>query len=308
MNTRLNQAQPVVLVADDEKAMRVIIRHTLQRDGYAVLEAGNGAEALALFQQHSPDVVLLDAVMPVVDGFAACERLRELPEGAHVPILVVTNFNDSDSVERAFAAGATDYATKPIQWAVLRHRLKQLVQTNRAYAALRRSEARLRSVVDQGSHPIIFIGREYEVQMLNESARTQSVPILGRLLAPGESILDNVPEDNHEGFRRAFTSVLSGKTLHMQRLLRRSDGSEEWYHVYFSPVRDELGAVTGVCITLDTASEEALREAMLGDLVASAHEEVELALTALQPDHPARPHLARAFAALTSALKEPDQG
>jgi PleD family two-component response regulator len=127
---------PLILVVDDDKSMRMLLRVALEQEGYQVLEAQNGQACLAAYQNYQPDAILLDAVMPVMDGFTCCAQLRIFPNSEHTPVLMLTVLDDPDAVERAFAVGATDYITKPIQWAVLRHRLRRLIQQSRIYQHL----------------------------------------------------------------------------------------------------------------------------------------------------------------------------
>jgi predicted signal transduction protein with EAL and GGDEF domain len=89
---------------------------------------------LARFQ---PDVILMDAMMPVMDGFTACARMQELPNGADIPVLMITALQDNSSVERAFAAGASDYIPKPIHYAVLSQRVRRIIEANRAEKRIR---------------------------------------------------------------------------------------------------------------------------------------------------------------------------
>lgn len=120
-----------VLVTDDDAAVRSMIVRMLERE-YTILEASNGNECLALFDKHTPDIILLDAMMPELDGFAACEAIRKRPDGADVPILMVTALDQGEAIDRAFRVGATDYLTKPVQWAVLRKRVQRLIQARQA--------------------------------------------------------------------------------------------------------------------------------------------------------------------------------
>ena len=122
---------PVLLVVDDDSVMRLMLRRALERDGYRVVEAADGQTAMAEFVKHQPDMVLLDAVMPGMDGFEVCQWLQEQPDGERCPCLLITGLNDDASVDRAFAAGATDFITKPIHWAVLRQRVRLLLQASR---------------------------------------------------------------------------------------------------------------------------------------------------------------------------------
>ncbi|WP_343731572.1 EAL domain-containing protein [Duganella sp.] len=133
----LNDDTPQVLVVDDDRSTRSTLRHTLQRDGFRVEEASDGQQALSMLSRFQPDVILMDAMMPVMDGFTACARMQELPNGADIPVLMITALQDNSSVERAFAAGASDYIPKPIHYAVLSQRVRRIIEANRAEKRIR---------------------------------------------------------------------------------------------------------------------------------------------------------------------------
>ncbi|HEY9749942.1 MAG TPA: response regulator [Allocoleopsis sp.] len=133
---------PLVLLIDDDRSMRFLLAQAIKQEGYQVVEAKDGAEGLALYQQVHPEIILLDALMPVMDGFTCCTQLRSLPGGDRPPILMITCLEDPDSVDQAFAAGATDYVTKPIHWAVLRQRVRRLLETSRATTKLQEQTER----------------------------------------------------------------------------------------------------------------------------------------------------------------------
>jgi PleD family two-component response regulator len=92
----------------------------LKAEGYEIEEAINGEECLVKYARLQPDLVLLDAVMPEMDGFSCCQHIRALPDRPQIPILMITFLADRESIDQAFQAGATDYITKPIHWSVLR--------------------------------------------------------------------------------------------------------------------------------------------------------------------------------------------
>lgn len=127
----VSAATALVLVVDDDLGMRLILRQLIEKEGFQVVEAVNGREALTLYEQYTPDLVLLDAVMPVMDGFTCCRQLCAVREPFAVPVLIVTTLDDEGSVIRAFEAGATDYVTKPLNQAVLRQRVHRLIQQSR---------------------------------------------------------------------------------------------------------------------------------------------------------------------------------
>ncbi|WP_179957449.1 EAL domain-containing protein [Exilibacterium tricleocarpae] len=121
-----------ILVVDDESSARLALHGILERDGYAISEAKNGAEAVAACKRQSPDLVLMDAMMPDMDGFTACQRIQTLELPSTPPILMVTALQDEESIERAFASGATDFIPKPVNLTVLRQRIARLLKTNSA--------------------------------------------------------------------------------------------------------------------------------------------------------------------------------
>ena len=127
----------LVLLVDDDRSTRSALRYTLLKDGFRVTEAENGAHALQLLKRIQPDVILMDAVMPVMDGFTACAHLQEQPSRQNIPVLMITALDDNLSVERAFKAGASDYIPKPIHLAVLSQRVKRVVDATRAEKRVR---------------------------------------------------------------------------------------------------------------------------------------------------------------------------
>ena len=143
---------PLILVADDERLSRILLRRLLTQSGYRFLEVKDGQECLDAYREHQPDMVLLDAMMPVRDGFSCCEQIRKLPNSDRVPILMITGLDDKESVDRAFKAGATDYITKPIHAPVLMRRLRRLIEASRAERELQRKkevlEAELKAAAD----------------------------------------------------------------------------------------------------------------------------------------------------------------
>lgn len=129
---------PLILIVDDEKTLRLVLRRAMEQEGYQVSEVGDGHQCLAFCTEQLPDIILLDAMMPVMDGFTCCAQLQEMFGQDCPPILMITGLNNQESVDRAFEAGATDYITKPIHWAVLRQRVRRLLHTHWVMAELHR--------------------------------------------------------------------------------------------------------------------------------------------------------------------------
>ncbi|MBN3888061.1 MAG: response regulator [Nostoc sp. JL31] len=127
---------PLVLVVDDERGLRLVLHRAMEKEGYRVTEACNGQHCLDICQQQVPDIILLDAMMPGLDGFSCCAQMQTLLGDNCPPILMITSLDDQESVDRAFEAGATDYITKPIDWSLLSQRVNRLLTSRWAMAEL----------------------------------------------------------------------------------------------------------------------------------------------------------------------------
>jgi DNA-binding response OmpR family regulator len=103
-----------VLIVDDEPMARTLLRLMLVRAGFNVSEAENGSDALAKVKKNRPDIVLLDVMMPGMDGFMVCESIRGNEDMADLPIIMLSAKTDLDSINRGLRLGATKYLTKPI--------------------------------------------------------------------------------------------------------------------------------------------------------------------------------------------------
>ncbi len=126
-----------VLVVDDNDANRSLARHTLEDEGYRVVLASGGEEAIAAVERAPPDCIVLDVRMPGVDGFAVCERIRSLPQGAETPVVFLTASRDLETFDRALRAGGDDFLTKPVRPTELLVRVQSALKLRRLSAEVR---------------------------------------------------------------------------------------------------------------------------------------------------------------------------
>lgn len=112
-----------ILIADDQPLNRALLQAMLVLEGHEVLEAGDGAQAVALFERERPDLVLMDVVMPVMDGYEATRRIKQLAGARFVPVIFLTAFATEEALEAARAAGADDFLSKPYRRAALNARI-----------------------------------------------------------------------------------------------------------------------------------------------------------------------------------------
>lgn len=125
-DTQKYEERPIVVLADDDPSIRLMVRHVLESEEFDIVEASDGLEAIKAVEKHHPALILLDAVMPGIDGFTTCEQIKDKGY-TDIPVMMITGLDDDASVERAYEVGAIDFITKPIKWAVLKHRVKSVV-------------------------------------------------------------------------------------------------------------------------------------------------------------------------------------
>jgi two-component system cell cycle response regulator len=126
-----------VLVVDDIETNRRLLRVKLETRYYTVFEVTNGPEALNVATEEQPDIILLDVMMPVMDGFEVCRRLKANPNTSHIPVVMITALTDSEDRLRGLQAGTEDFLSKPIEDFALFARLDALKRYNAVAYELR---------------------------------------------------------------------------------------------------------------------------------------------------------------------------
>ncbi|HEY9638775.1 MAG TPA: PAS domain-containing protein [Coleofasciculaceae cyanobacterium] len=277
---------PLILVVDDDKFMRIQLRRAMEQAGYRVAEANDGEEALAVYAELHPDIVLLDAMMPGIDGFTCCTQLQTLPGGDRTPVLMITALEDQESVDQAFEAGAIDYITKPIHWAVLRQRVRRILQASRTLEELRQqteraqlSEEQLRLALDAAK-----MGTwDWEIQSgtVMPSAATESIYGFdpGCFEGTFKSFLSRLHPEDHESVTEALRRTMEeGADYNSEFRVIWSDGSVHWVVSKGQVYYDNIGKprrMTGINMDMTERkqAEEALRksEARLRLALEAAH-------------------------------------
>lgn len=252
--------QSRVLIVDDEPIMRNMIRLVLEREHYTIAEAKNGAEAIEMVQSFRPDAVLMDLSMPVMDGFEACVHLQKGIAGFKPLVLMVTAYDDKESVSKAYAAGAIDYITKPINWAVLTHRLRWLVKASHNEQALRASEDQFRSVIEQADDGLLLVNKDGIIVVRNE--QTEAITGIGNNEVIGQPIWDtwlNISPSSlrtpqqRDAYRTEVEEILANEAVPSSARLReiqiqRPDGEIRVAQVVLFPVRTQDTFLLGVVV------------------------------------------------------------
>jgi predicted signal transduction protein with EAL and GGDEF domain/CheY-like chemotaxis protein len=237
--------QPKVLLVDDDEVNLLLTSVALRERGFTITEATSGETAIRILADWLPDVVVLDALMPGLDGFQTCRELRVLPGFESLPVLMLTGLDDDASITRAYEAGATDFFVKSTQWSLLAGRLRYLLRASRTRVELERSKSRLARAQDlarmgsfdwkRGSGGPVF--------------STEGLRVFG--LGPGDSLdfralLRMLPEEERGVFVELLHDAMANSTVLATDLSAKLiDGRQRIVHIEAEPEFNEHGTLVG---------------------------------------------------------------
>ncbi len=240
-----NAEQPRILLVDDDEVNLLLTSIALRERGFAITEASSGEQALQVVTDWLPDVVVLDAVMPGLDGFDTCAELRQLPGYESVPVLMLTGLDDEASITRAYEVGATDFFVKCTQWSLLAGRLRYLLRAARTRHELERSKAKLARAQDlarmgsfdwrQGQGDLAF---SYEGLRVFGFGQNDQLGL--------RSILRMISVEERKGFQRVLHDVLKhGTVLCYDVQVTLADSRQRILHIEAEPEFNELASLIG---------------------------------------------------------------
>ncbi len=174
-DTQKYEERPIVVLADDDPSIRLMVRHVLESEDFDIIEASDGLEAIKAVEKHHPALILLDAVMPGIDGFTTCQQIKEKGH-TDIPVMMITGLDDDASVERAYEVGAIDFITKPIKWAVLKHRVKSVVA--KVIAERKVNLLAYRDTLTNLPNRLLFADRLEQAVIRSERSRTSMALML----------------------------------------------------------------------------------------------------------------------------------
>jgi len=231
----------LVLVADDDPMIRLLAQQALSSRSFMVVQAVDGKDALEIFTAKTPDLILCDVMMPTIDGFELCSSIRGSKQGEHVPIVMMTGLNDSESIQQAFSVGATDYCEKPVNWELLPYKLSYILRASTTFSELQLSEERY-SLVARGANDGLW-DWDYVNDRVYFSPRWKS------MLGFRENSISNDPQEwisrihpDDRGFVIAeLEAHKNGKTSHFESeyRIKNAEGSYRWMMCRSLAVRGE---------------------------------------------------------------------
>ena len=220
----VSESAAVIMIVDDDPMVRLMATRALAEAGYATVVAESAEAAIELFNEAPPDLVLLDIILPDMNGFEACGKLREHPAGEHIPIIVMTGLEDRESIVTAFQSGATDFITKPIVWALLPYRVRYALRSSVALTMSMRAQSLLASaqrVASMGSWE--WLVRRGSLVFSDEFHRIHGME----------------PADDSRGSTALLEMIHPDDRDAIQRLLERAGGEGQAYGVEFRIVRSD---------------------------------------------------------------------
>ena len=254
------QALPKVLLVDDDEVNLLLTSHALRERGFEVTEAPSGERALELLRGWTPDVVVLDALMPGLDGFQTCRILRGRSDFEALPVLMLTGLDDDASISRAYEAGATDFFVKSTQWSLLGGRLRHLLRSSKTRLELERSKAKLARAQDlarmgsfdwrRGFGGPIFSAEGLRVLGLAGDARLSLRGVLRLVPADARSDLTDLLRD----------TLRHASTLAADLPLGPRDNRQRVVHVEAEPEFNEQGLLSGYTGFVQDVTDRRLAE------------------------------------------------
>jgi len=260
-------ARPEVLLVDDDEVNLLLTALALRERGFKLSEADSGEKALEMLRTSTPDIIVLDALMPGLDGFATCRALRRLPGYENTPVLMLTGLDDDASITRAYQAGATDFFVKATQWSLLAGRLQYMLRASRTRIELERSKSKLARAQDlarMGSFdwrrterrgPGALLMSPEALRVLNHFTHEALSPLTVR------SLLRMVPLDDRRTLLRLMhEAARQSSVLTADVPMVLMDGRQRIIHVEAEPEFNEQGQAAGYTGVLQDVTDRRAAE------------------------------------------------
>jgi len=249
-----------ILVVDDAPLICKLLKQVLEKYNYVVDTVKDGQQAIDFFTKHHPDLILMDADMPILDGVTACARIKQLPDADHLPIIMVTALVERQWIDRAYAAGAIDYVTKPVNLDVLRNRIHRILTAKRAEEALFEEKEKALVTLASIGDGVITTDASGQVEYLNAVAvkltgwhteEAQGLP-LNQVFSPLD---ENTKQPLEFPIQRCLEE---GKMVELEShaiLVHRYQKKRFAIEDSAAPIKDRNGHIIGVVLVFHDVTE-----------------------------------------------------
>lgn len=252
-----------ILVIDDDTTIRFMLVKILSKSGYIVEEADCGEKGVEKVSSFKPELILLDVMMPGMDGFETCSEIRKITSYNETPIMMLTGLDDESSVDQAFTAGANDFISKPINWSLLVKRVKYLIRDKNLHMQLVENEARLRQ--SQRIAKIFY----WELRA-GDSMVTMSDSFKVQVGLPADKeihysrFIDLVHEDERELIEEKISETFkTGGNYQIDHHISSKDGKECIFKQHAEAILGSNGEVVRILGTLQDITQQRHAESLI---------------------------------------------
>jgi len=252
----LTNEQTRIFIVDDDHVTRHLVRKILSNSGYRIFEASDGAEAIELFDDIEPHIILMDVMMPDVDGYTACRAIREKANFLELPIIMLTGLDDVESVRNSLDAGATDFISKPINWVLFEQRVQYALNARSMHEELQNQKSRLSQ-----AQTLAKLGSwELSVDENTLVCSEQLLTLLGLEATETLSDLDSLvnyshPSDKETVRAHILDAMIQGVGYHLEHRMISRDGREIYVLQHADLIKDRAGNALKLIGTVQDLTE-----------------------------------------------------
>jgi diguanylate cyclase (GGDEF)-like protein/PAS domain S-box-containing protein len=262
--------QAAVLIVDDAPAQLGLMRSMMLQQGYQTFVANSGERALAIAQRAQPDLVLLDIVLPGMDGMEVCRRLKAHPSTCNIPVIFMSARTETDDIVAAFDIGASDYIPKPLRLAEVCARVRAQLQFRRTSMSQQQQAERLRLIVDSMDEGLMVIEPSGRIQYTNPACDRYLGHVAGELAGStlDDLLAPSVAQEYLDLFSQSVRDPSSPNSRGAREvLIRQRDGTLRAMDFTLTPMQADQPLFVALLhdITHHKQSENALQRAALVD-------------------------------------------
>jgi diguanylate cyclase (GGDEF)-like protein len=232
------------VIIDDDISFSFLIGETLMNHDIDVVEYSDGSEFLAQISDLEPDLIVLDVMMPIINGFEVCQAIRKIPEFTHTPVLMMTGLDDEESIQKAFDVGATDFISKPFNFTLFSQRIKYLLRNGRVTDELGKSQHRL--TLAQSIAKLSYWEWNAQTEqfllsaLLKETLQIQEVPANLSF----SFLLANIPKDERQAVSDWYQSAIDGGNVAgITHGIMKPDGTTVYFNHQIRSEKDSYNKV-----------------------------------------------------------------